>query len=491
VVAVDPLALMTAAQSLYLTGTSAQQKLASVHAALSDQHGMAGTDLAAGTFSGQYDPAAKSVYDSVATWAAACRNLAVMLGATALNHNDANAAAAQKPPPDIGSVPTDSGPRPGSSAGLPSSLGDPSSAPAWWTLIERYVQGKLWPNGHQDRLRASRTAWHDLASDVDSNAWQLYDQMKVLNAQDSPDLDAATDLFNQLYGSMAEISSAARALGDTCETHAANIDAAHREIVHQAAELVLETAIIGGITMLVSGGLAAAGGGAAAEANLTRVGAAIANTIRGFEGTTLAVAGGAAAPAAVGARIAATMEGLAGLPVARISAMAAGGNAARLTAEDLQSLRKADYESYRAGKAAKGLPARDEQSWWDKREALRNAARQGDDFEKYVRENNGLTEANGWESQKYAPNGKGVTETGARRWDFANKDLKEAVECKSGQVDKVTFDKQFAIDRQMVTESGWSMRYFLKEPLNPNQMAQLRQLEVDSGGKFTIVIGGG
>ena len=199
---------MTAAQSLYLTGTSAQQKLDSVHGALAAQHGMAGTDPAAGTFSSQYDPAAKSVYDAVATWADACRNLGLMLGATALNHNDANAAAAQKPPPDIGSVPADSTPGPDPATGLPSSLGDPSSAPAWWTLIERYVQGKLWPNGHQDRLRSSRTAWHDLASDVDANAWQIYDQMKVINAQDSPDLDAATDLFNQLYGSMADISSA-------------------------------------------------------------------------------------------------------------------------------------------------------------------------------------------------------------------------------------------------------------------------------------------
>lgn len=489
-VTVDPQALMTAAQAIFLTGVSAEDKLGSVHGALAAQGGMAGSDMAAATFAGRYDPAARAVFDSVGTWAAACKNLGVMLGATALNHNDANAAAARKPPPEIGAVPSGPGGAPPESAGLPSSVGDASPEPAWWNLIKRYVQGKLWPNGHQDRLRNSRTAWHDLASDVDANAWHVFDQMNVLNGQDSPDLDAATSLFNQLYGSMAEISSSARALGDTCEAQAAGIDEARSEIISQAGELVLETVVMVGVGALL-GGAGLFGGGTAAEANLSRVGAAIANTIRGFEGTTAAIAGGTAAPAAVGARISATMESLARLPVTRIANAAAGGNAARLTAEEQQALRQSDYDAYKARKQAQGLPYRDEESWFNKREAMRGIREQGADWENTVRDQHSLTPENGWKDQRYAPNGHGPTEAGSRRWDFANDDQRSAVECKSGQVDKQTFDRQFAIDKDMVQQRGWSLRYFLKEPLNPDQMAQLRQLEVDSGGDFSVVIGGG
>ena len=131
------------------------------------------------------------------------------------------------------------------------------------------------------------------------------------------------------------------------------------------------------------------------------------------------------------------MQSLASLPVARVSAMAAGGNAARLTAQDLNSqLRKAAYDNY-----------------------LR-------------------------------PAGPKPTEFGARRWDFANVDAKQAVECKSGQVVPAELNMQFEFDKNMVLNRQWSIRYFSKEPLNPNQMAQLRQLEVDSNGDFTVVLGG-
>ncbi|HUH67900.1 MAG TPA: hypothetical protein VLZ05_02910 [Mycobacterium sp.] len=38
----------------------------------------------------------------------------------------------------------------------PSRHGD---VPDWWHTIAAYVEGQLWPDGHQDKLRAAADAW--------------------------------------------------------------------------------------------------------------------------------------------------------------------------------------------------------------------------------------------------------------------------------------------------------------------------------------------
>ena len=100
-----------------------------------------------------------------------------------------------------------------------------------------------------------------------------------------------------------------------------------------------------------------------------------------------------------------------------------------------------------------------------------------------------MTRENGWEPQKYAPNGKNPNEAGSRRWDFANFDSRQAVEAKSGQVPEADFARQFDIDKTMVTERDWQVTYHLKEPLSPSQMQRLTEFQAESGGQFSFTIG--
>ncbi|MGL4306136.1 MAG: hypothetical protein ACRCSF_08265 [Mycobacteriaceae bacterium] len=250
-VRVDPEAVLTAGQAVALTGMAMELQVEELVSVLNAQGGMAGTDTAAIAFASQYDPAAKDIYASILNWCKGVTNLGLMLGATAQNHNDANAAAAGQSPPDIGSMP---GVGPPSAlphpATLPSTLGDPAPGPWWWGIIQSYVQGKLWPNGHQDRLKSTAEAWKAFAHSLDVNAWQLYKQLEILRQQDSPDIDAAIILCGQAYSTLFDINNAIYALAEVCSGHAHNIDDAHSAIEASAAEIVAESAIIYGIGLL-------------------------------------------------------------------------------------------------------------------------------------------------------------------------------------------------------------------------------------------------
>lgn len=123
------------------------------------------------------------------------------------------------------------------------------------------------------------------------------------------------------------------------------------------------------------------------------------------------------------------------------------------------------------------------------REMWDRIGKKGDDWEHFVRDEKGLTPENGWQPQKYAPNGRLPTQEGARRWDFANFNSKQAVECKGGQVNTAVFTKQIGEDIMMVKKRGWRVTWYIREPLNPEQMTTLARYKAETGGRFNFVEG--
>jgi hypothetical protein len=498
-VAVNPAEVIDAAQKIFLFGQSVSQQAETLGQTLADQSGMAGTDTAAKSFAAAYDPAARDLYTAIVNLGTACTNAGLMLGATAQNHNDENAAAAGQAPPDIGYLPAPTTYNTASGASLPGTSGDPSPGPWWWDLISSYVQGKLWPNGHQDRLRKTADAWHTFAQSLTANLdYGFYPALALLRKQDSEDIGSALILCEDMYTSVFDVQINAEALHSVCSDQAQNIDDAHSAIEEAAFEIIASSVIIWGIGALLApetGGTSLGGSGLVDAAVLGRIGANIARIIEGFEGAALATAGAAAGPAAAGVRVAAAMARISQLPVTRIAAVSATGNAARLTAEEQAELTRianeTDYKKYVEGKIADGKPPRNFDDYIRARDTWRSNKIQGREWEDFVSQEHGYTREAGWDPQKYAPNGKGPGENGSRIWDFANFDQKAAVECKSGEVKPAEFDAQFATDSTMVREEGWRITWHVNQPLSPAQMAKLKQLEVETGGEFSVLVGGG
>lgn len=492
---VDPAAVMTAAQKINLTGLAISQKARDLGSSLSDMLGMAGTDTAAQSFAGAYDPAARDLFAAIGKLGEGATKIGLVLGASAHNHNDANAAAAHRPAPDIGSMPGQE--LTGTvTASLPNSAGDPSPGPWWWKIIAAYVQGKVWPNGHQDKLRKAADAWDDFAQDATNQAEGFYQGLQTLQNQDSEDIDAGLLLSTDAYQNLFAVAQNAKTLAQVCRDHAQHIDDAHSQIEEAAAEIIIETGLIwaaGALLTAFTGGGSDAAAGALSATNLTRIGANIARIITGFEGAAAATAAGAIRVAPAAAGITTAMTKAAALPVTRIAATAAGANAARLSAQEQAELSRLanqrDYEKYIAGKKAEGKPYRSFEDYLKARDTFAANGQKGADWEHAVSERHGLTPENGWEPPKYAPNGVKPAEPGARRWDFADMEGQRAVECKSGQVDNATFTRQFQIDKGMVNKDSWQITYYLKEPLNPSQMQQLTEFQAESGGRFSFQIG--
>ncbi len=158
--------------------------------------GMGGTDNAGHSWSLKYDAlvggragGAGLMEAATATimGAAQCSDL---LATTAVNHQNAdqqsamnNAGAPAFPPTakPMFLVPA-----------IPSAEGGHDDVPGWWHTIQAYVQGEMWPNGHQDKLRAAADAWHTAARELRSAADIANDGViESVRAQKSPEFPVA------------------------------------------------------------------------------------------------------------------------------------------------------------------------------------------------------------------------------------------------------------------------------------------------------------
>ncbi|WP_237140288.1 hypothetical protein [Mycobacteroides abscessus] len=489
---VDPVAVLTAGRNINIVGLNLTKMATEITNELAGFAGMAGTDLAAKSFAQTYDPAVNALVEALGNLGEGAAKVGLILGTSAHNYNDANAAAAHKPPPDIGPMPDQPLGCP-PTPNVPSAWGDPSPGPWWWDLIVSYAQSKLWPDGHQDQLRTSEGKLNSVGSWIYRQAELLWDGMGHLRGQDAEDIDAGYAVVSDIYQQLFTISENAKALAQMCADQARLIDETRSAIENAVAELGITTALIWAagalLTPVTAGGSGYAAAGISA-ARLVQVGSRVAGIITRFEGASVAVA-------ASGARVAPAMAGIttaaarvAALPVVRVSAT--GANAVRVGAEEQEALkrlaREKDYEQYVKDRKAAGEPYRSYDDYLETRDHWDNIKKQSDEWDGVIAEKKGLTRENGYEPQKYAPNGHSPGEEGSRRYDFANKDVNHGVENKSGQVPEKDFARQLKADKEMVSKFGWDVDYYLQEPLTPSQMQRLAELKAASNGKFNYEV---
>jgi CdiA C-terminal tRNase domain len=258
--------------------------------ALRDSGAMAGSDPAGTSWAGTYDPAAREVHGVMVDLEGGCMKIAVLLQQTGFNHGRAESA----------SDPTGTTPAPAdttrydsvpgrSPAALPSASGGSGSPPTGWGLVESAV-GYVWPNGHQDKLRAAARAWTTAAEGLETASADVPEAVRAISGQKSAETDDALAVCNGMVGHLQDTAAACRSLAQGCNDLADGIDKAHQDIEDELVSLVEWTAAIEAGGLVVGIFTAGIGEGAAQAAEAGRI-AVTASRIGKFIQTLIDLAG--------------------------------------------------------------------------------------------------------------------------------------------------------------------------------------------------------
>ncbi|WP_143546162.1 HNH/ENDO VII family nuclease [Rhodococcus sp. 05-339-2] len=283
---------------------------------LKSSGGMAGTDSAGTKWSSAYDPAAFDGMDAASALVIGAGQMADLLKATGINHQNANDQSVIGVNPASIAVPSDSVPifRVPS---FPGAYGGTSDAPLWWGPISSYVQGEVWPNGHQDQLRVAAEAWHLAGLGLTSAAMHVAGVKRLIEAQQTPEAPQVIEQCTVFVRQVSAVADQFEVLSSACSAYADSIDTAHSEILAELSELAVATVAVEAVAVIASlatAGIAAAPAQTLVAARLTVAGARIASTIRTF--TVAAEASALPAVSAAGA-LARTVDELTPLLSAR------------------------------------------------------------------------------------------------------------------------------------------------------------------------------
>lgn len=205
--------------------------------ALSGSAGMAGSDATGSNWAEAYDRAAAQLVQTSGAITTACFRLAGLLEQTGFNYVLAESASTLgkylRSDPDrtawdgvvsVFPVP-------------PSAAGGTDPEPAGWSLIASLV-GYVWPNGHQDRLRAAASAWHEFGLAVRAAAHEMTRANPSLEVQDAPETPDALAACRGLADQLTDLAGAVDELGAACAGYAAHLDAAHAAVRDELESLV-------------------------------------------------------------------------------------------------------------------------------------------------------------------------------------------------------------------------------------------------------------
>lgn len=250
--------------------------------ALADTAGMAGSDDAGRHWSAAYGPTADAAITaaaSVVNTAGAFHNLMVATGLNYSNADTINTMLVARPSSTPGTKPTYA---PGS---VPDAFGGPADSPGLWWMIANYVKGHVWPNGHQDKLRAAATAWRDAGRAITASTQYLDGALEKLQTQRAPEIADITSAFNTLNEQCVSVGNQFEAIARACEDYASKLDDAHHKIIEELVNLVATTIAIelaAATAATVSGGSGAAAAQALEELELIAVGGRVARIIETF-----------------------------------------------------------------------------------------------------------------------------------------------------------------------------------------------------------------
>jgi hypothetical protein len=331
--AVDSEAVLDAARVYASVRTGAAAAVNGLVGVLQGSAGMAGTDNGAHAWASQYDPLAKALMEASASVVNGAGKCSDLLAATAVNHHNADAQSAINPT-DLWPPPTETPIFPTPS--LPPAEGGHGDVPGWWHTISAYVEGELWPNGHQDKLRVAHDAWQKGGRDLRAAAQLVNGGASSMGAiaplmdQQSPEFPAMLANCNLERDQMKSVADEYDLAAQACSDYAQAIDETHSKILHEMAVLgatVVVTEVVAAVLIPFTLGASEAVSKVVDVTRLTATGARIANIIREF-------------------RVAAELSGL--------PAVSAAGSAARTVSElaSLLSTRMRIFTAEVSGRAA-------------------------------------------------------------------------------------------------------------------------------------------
>lgn len=294
-------------------------------AALSDTGAMAGSDPGGQAWAADYDRAADAAIRVGIDLANGCYHLSALFAQSARNYEAADAASSPGPAhaPYL-AVPDPT--RVGTGAYPPTAAGGSSPLPFGWSVVAHQI-GRVWPDGHQDRLRAAAAAWDTAADRLRACAWQP--QLAALDFVVDR-LPEGTDMLTVCRAAAAHVEAVAGAyagLAGACRDLAHHIDTVHSTIEHELVSLGWQTAAIEGIGAAISVftfGAAQAPTQAVEFARIAAVAARIRASIDAFVVGVRAAAALAAAQSARFDAVLAELRAMFGLPVTAVAVTSAG-----------------------------------------------------------------------------------------------------------------------------------------------------------------------
>jgi hypothetical protein len=163
--------------------------------------------------------------------------------------------------------------------------------PEWWHTVAAYVEGELWPNGHQDKLRAAADAWtaggRELrtAAQLVNGGTSSMGVIAPLMDQKSPEFPNLIKNCTMVRDQINSVADGFDAAAKACSTYAQAIDDAHSKIIHEMVVLgatVAVTEVVAAILVPLTAGISEAVSKVVDVSRLTATGARIASLIREF-----------------------------------------------------------------------------------------------------------------------------------------------------------------------------------------------------------------
>ena len=258
-----------------------------LHVELDGSSGMAGSDDVGTEWGASYDAAAEQATQATEDIGNACYQLATLLEQTGINYDSADQASVpggamrhevarwKRSATTLGSLPSAMG------AGVP--------APGGWSLLQHAV-GKLWPDGHQDRLRTAAGLWQRAGDQLDALVPDIERAATDLMLQRAPEVDDAFTVIDAMAGHVAELADSYRRIGAACAGYAHHLDAAHHAIISEIksfAEWTVGIESVGGLFSICSLGLSEVGAQISEAAEVLRAAKAIKAAIETLEALAL------------------------------------------------------------------------------------------------------------------------------------------------------------------------------------------------------------
>jgi hypothetical protein len=253
--------------------------------------GMAGTDDVGAGWASSYDSAASSAAEATCDLLNGCYRLAALLEQTGINY--AAAEQASVPGAAVAVQKRYAGQWLDGLGPLPSAHGFGVPAPGGWSLLQHTI-GRLWPDGHQDRLRAASDTWSRAGTQLLSLPVDIDCAVGALMLQRAPEVDAAVTVVNGIRAQVGELAAAYRRIGVACDAYAGHLDEAHHRIIEEVTSFVEWTAGIeagGALLAAFTFGASEAAAQAAEAVEMARAGTAIARVIDGLSVAVGAVVG--------------------------------------------------------------------------------------------------------------------------------------------------------------------------------------------------------